>query len=114
MYGWHQDECTSISGRLACGIPLFSQRLVIVLMLDSRVHVVGVQGSSDPGSHYADPFGIRLGDPVGRLTTVRGKPDASYDDNDDLIVRYGPTTGINWQYRIHDTTIVQIELSDGT
>ena len=114
MYGWHQDECATISGRIACGIPLFSQHLIFVLMLDSRVHVVGVQGSSDPRSHYADPFGIRLGDPVERLTTVRGKPDASYDDNDDLIVRYGPPNGINWQYRIHDTTIVQIELSDGT
>lgn len=114
MYGWHQDECASVSGRFACGIPLFSQHVIIVLVVDNRVHVVGVQGSSDPGSHYADPLGIKLGDPVERLTTIRGKPDASYDDSDDLVVRYGPTNGVNWHYKIHDTTIVQIELSDGT
>ncbi|HET9342593.1 MAG TPA: hypothetical protein VFO25_06740 [Candidatus Eremiobacteraceae bacterium] len=114
MYGWHQDECASISGRDVCGIPLFSQHVIIVLTLDSRVHVVGVEGSSDPRSHYADPFSIKLGDPVDRLTTVRGKPDASYDDGDDLIVRYGLSNGVNWIYRIHDTMIDQIELSDGT
>ena len=114
MYRWHQDECAQISGRFACGIPLISQHIVVIVVLDSRVHIVGVQGSTDPRSHYADPFGIKLGDPVDRLTSLRGKPDASYAENDDLVIRYGSANGVNWHYRTHDMMIDQIQLSDGT
>lgn len=83
------------------------------LAFDTIIHVIMVQGTHDPKGQCADPNGIRVGDQVDRLTTIRGKPDASEDDNDDLVVRYGPINGVSWRYKIHDTTIVQIELSDG-
>jgi len=88
-------SCAQISGRFACGIPLISQHIIVIVVLDSRVHIVGLQGSTDPRSHYADPFGIKLGDPVDRLTSLRGTPDASYDENDDLVIRYGSANGVN-------------------
>lgn len=88
--------------------------LEMALAYDDTVHTIIVGGTKDPKSQCADPFGTRVGDPVERLRSLRGNPDESFDESGDLIFRYGSFNGVNWQYKIHDMTVVQIELSDGT
>jgi hypothetical protein len=88
--------------------------LVMAVAFDSTIHSVIVHGSSDPKGQCADPYGVRVGDSVGHLVSVRGTPDGTSNDPGGDLMRYGPANGIHWRYEIHDTTIVEIELSDGT
>lgn len=116
MFGLHPGTwpCMVDHGMTLCVVDPHYEGVGVALALDTKVRYIAVQGTSDTRSRFADPLGVKLGDPADLLTMLRGKPDASYDDDADLIVRYGPPNALNWRYKIHDTKIVQIELSDGT
>lgn len=55
----------------------------------------------------ADPYGIRLGDPVTRLTTARGNATGAIGN----VLRYGPTDGVHWDYTVDGGTVTTILVS---
>jgi hypothetical protein len=93
-------------------IPTGYSDLTISVLFDDTIHAIIVEGTSDPKSKYADPFGVRIGDSVERLEQVRGQPDIVNKNGEDL--QYGPTKGVNWSYEVKGDTIVEIALGDGT
>jgi len=67
---------------------------LIIEFLGGGAHRIMVATKSTT-SHLVDPFGIRLGDPVDRLRSVRGEPSKIVPDD---IWVYGPEHGVSWTY----------------
>jgi hypothetical protein len=104
------------NGQATLQIRVFSSGcgdLTMALAFDTKIHAIMVHGSDDPKGQCADPGGVHVGDSVAHLISVRGTPDSSTTIPNGDQLRYGPSNGVHWVYEIRDTTVVEIDVSDG-
>jgi hypothetical protein len=105
--GWGSGSQTGIGIRI---FPAGCGDLAMTIAFDDTIRGIFVEGTDDPKSQCADPFGDRVGDSIEHLEQLRGGPDALEEGGD---LRYGPSKGAHWTYTIKNGKNVLIALSDG-
>ena len=86
-------------------------KALLELVFDTRIKRIVVSPYGNEQPDIADPYGIRLNDPVSRLSSKRGPPEAIDAHHG---YSYGPGSGLHWVYGTHGGRVTSISVSDGS
>jgi len=84
-------------------------KALLALSFDTRIKSITISRYGTRSSDIVDPYGIRLADSIGRLTSKRGQP-TSIDAHHDYV--YGPAAQVHWVYGTGDGRVTSISVSD--
>jgi hypothetical protein len=82
-----------------------ASKATMSITFDDKIRMIAVMSN---GSSFVDPYGVKLGDSLERLLSLRGNPTSKNEST----YQYGSSDQIRWEYDIKEGSVAMIIVAD--